>query len=516
MILTLSVLLILPFILEAGTRIGFKRPAEKRHMLFYLLVPLTSLFVYASLAALLGHPVITCLGWLMVYGGLTVVSNVKNRVLGEPLVAHDLETARHLFIYPEFYIDYVGAGRVIAVFGGFALAILLAIAFETPFMAAQEFLPVLPAWAAGLILWSVLLYVLARGLSKLLSCKRAQSLGITFDINTDVARFGLFPLMPLYGILLLDPARNPALEVKRKALHHKGLQPDLIAMQAESYFDIDRLYRKLEGHQDHVWHELKALRDAGAITGHLDVPAWGASTMQSEFAFLTGTRNGDLLIDSINPYQRAAYTGVETLATRLKHAGYHTVCIHPAKKEFFRRSTVIPKLGFDEFIGIEAFEGADRFGPYISDTALGDVIEATIQAHKAKSEKPLFLFTITIESHGPWDEGRLSAWIDEDAITRADPTHDRSFALYRQHMDNVLDLFERLGPEANLDANDRPRALALYGDHMPAFNPLFSKHDFDSHDVDYILWTSSRPADARGDLAVHDLGDALLNLAGFD
>ncbi|WP_417451246.1 LTA synthase family protein [Kordiimonas sp.] len=517
-IVTIVTLLILPFFLEATIKIGFSRPDEKRHVAFYLLTPVTSLLVYLTLAALLGHPGITFIGWLFVYAGLAAVSNVKNRVLGEPICAPDLETARHLFIYPEFYVDYVGAKRVVAIFGSFALAVILACTLETSFVSHQSLLPAPAAWALGLLGWMIALYLLARISSRVLTHARARSLGLTFDINTDTARFGYFPLMLLYGLLLMDRSEPAAPDTSHPPLSHKGKPggpPDIIAFQAESYFDIDRLYRRIPGYEDHTWPALDGLRKNGVSADLLHVPAWGASTMQSEFAFLSGIANENMGVDRINPYQRAAHTGIETIATRLKSLGYRTVCVHPAKKEFFRRSSVIPKMGFDDFIGVEAFSGASRFGPYISDEALGDLIERTIADHKKTSDQPLFVFSITIESHGPWDEGRLAPWLDEGVLAATDPTGDRSFAIYRQHMDNVLALFSRLGPEAAPDALKRPRTMALYGDHQPAFHDLFDRHGFTDSKVDYLLWHSGCQPEEHGALRVENLADKLLEVAGF-
>jgi hypothetical protein len=512
-ILTVFTVLVVPFVLEAMIRIGFKKQPVKRHALFYMLTPVVSILVYLTFAAVLGHPVIALVGWFFVYGGLTPVSNIKNSILGEPLVAPDLETTRHLLIYPEFYVDYVGRVRFVSILLGFAASIAASFIFETSFANHQ---PWLSPWVAGpllAVLWIGFMILMAKGASRILTHRRAARLGITFDINADTARFGFFPLIALYAVLLLDKSQPVAPDNSRAPLVHEGdTQPDIIALQAESYFDIDRLYRKIDGFEDHSWDALAALRAKGAATGTLEVPAWGANTMKSEFAFLTGIANHTLGIDRINPYQRAAYTGVETIATRLKAQGYRTICVHPAKKEFFRRSTVIPLLGFDEFIGLEAFHEEQRFGPYIRDAALGDRIEEIIAAHKAASEQPLFIFTITIESHGPWDAGRLSAWLDEEALTEACPSGDRSFALYRKHMDNALALFDRLGPAAT---QGRERVLALYGDHQPALRELFDRHGPTDETVDYILWHSEKTAGEHGRLTVEALADRLLTLGGF-
>ncbi len=510
----LPIVLVLPFVLEALTATGFGKREHKRHPLFYVLVPLTSVWVFVSLAALLGHPIIACVAWFFTYVGLTVVSNVKNKVLGEPLDSPDLETARHLFIYPEFYIDYVGAWRVFSVFGSLGLSIIASVIFETPILHDATPLPGFLNWILGALAYVALIIFIAKLIAAVFTDVRARQLGLTYDVAADTARFGLFPQMLLYALLLLDKSSLKGLEARSPALNHKGTMPDLLAFQAESFFDIDRLYQKLDGHADHRWQALEAIRNAGAGVGTLGVPAWGASTMQSEFAFQSGIANEKLGVDRINPYQRAAYKDVHTIAKRLRDLGYCTVCIHPAKKEFFRRATVIPKLGFDSFIGLEAFEDAARRGPYVSDQALGDKIEEVIRDHKATSDAPLFLFAITIESHGPWDTGRLAAWADEAALEAADPTKHRGFALFRDHMDNALALFSRLGPDA--EAADRPRAMALYGDHQPAFQPLFQQVGFDGTDTDYILWHSDSGVKTHNHLKVENLGDALLEVAGFE
>lgn len=511
----LPVILLLPFLLEACTRIGFVRPNARRHPLFYVFTPVLSLLVYISLAVLFWHPIIAFAAWLLVYVGLTVISNVKNKVLGEPLNGPDLETARHLFIYPEFYVAYVGEARVVLVFGLFTAGVVTSLALETSFSQHLPFLPDNLAWAITLVAWCGILWMLAKLLARVFTQARARKLGFLFDTNTDAVRFGLFPLMPLYGLMLMDRAENPALRKKHASLKAPASAPDLIAIQAESYFDLDRLYQRIDGFEGHKWQQLEALRTAGAATGTIEVPAWGASTMQSEFAFLSGVPNDALGIDCINPYQRAAHTGLETLATRLKAAGYRTICIHPAKKEFFRRETVIPKMGFDDFIGIEAFESAPRFGLYVSDEALADVIEETMATHRQASDAPLFLFVITIESHGPWKPGRLADWIDEAAATETDPTRDPSFALYRQHMDNVTEMFERLGPEAPKESLTRPRTMAMYGDHLPAYHELFERHGLDGKAVDYVLWHSDKRLEQEDGLRIEDFADRFLKIAGF-
>ncbi|MCJ9428717.1 LTA synthase family protein [Kordiimonas marina] len=505
-----AVILLLPYALEAMVKIGFTKRPRVRSPLFYVLTPLASVLTYVSFAALLGHPYIAFFGWMLIIPGFAFISNVKNAILGEPLTAPDLDTTRHLFIYPEFYVDYVGRWRFYGTMMAFAAAIVASYFLEPSF--ASLLLPTLPgaqAWAFMLLDWAAFLFIIAKLAAAYLSEDRARKLGVTFDVNTDVARFGLFPLMLIYGVLLLSNANKSHLHKDRKLKAGADRLPDIIALQAESYFDLGRLDRLVEGAADD-WPTLKALEGKGIAHGPLTVPAWGACTMQSEFAFLSGIPNEHLGIDRINPYLRMANTPLPTLASQLKALGYRTICVHPAKKEFFRRHKVVPMMGFDEFVGLEAFDERDRLGPYISDAALGTKIEEIIAEHHKASDVPLFVFVITIESHGPWQAGRLAGWLDEDALKAEEPSGDHAFALYRHHMENALALFSRLGPDA---APARPRAMALYGDHQPALYELFSAHGLEERDVNYILWSSETRIAPHGALKVETLADALLKAA---
>src|SRR5882757_2992999 len=103
-------------------------------------------------------------------------------------------------------------------------------------------------------------------------------------------------------------------------------------------------------------------------------------------------------LDRFNPYHRFTSVPVSSLAWRLRAEGYRTVCLHPFDRTFYGRDQVMPNLGFDVFLGEEAFAGAQRINGYISD------VEAARKAVEiVKEEGPnVFVFVITMENHGPW------------------------------------------------------------------------------------------------------------------
>jgi phosphoglycerol transferase MdoB-like AlkP superfamily enzyme len=79
--------------------------------------------------------------------------------------------------------------------------------------------------------------------------------------------------------------------------------------------------------------------------------------------------------------------------------GYRTVCVHPYAASFYSRDKVYPQLGFDEFIDLRAFAGAPKSGPYVSDLAVAERVCSLLSARL--TSRPLFVFVITMENHGP-------------------------------------------------------------------------------------------------------------------
>ena len=103
-----------------------------------------------------------------------------------------------------------------------------------------------------------------------------------------------------------------------------------------------------------------ACRASSALSGRLHVPGWGANTMRTEFAVLTGIPESALGYDRFNPYYGLARVPIGSQVWRLRRAGYRTICLHPFDRRFFRRDLAMPALGFERFLGRETLRRAAR------------------------------------------------------------------------------------------------------------------------------------------------------------
>src|SRR5260370_29445609 len=94
--------------------------------------------------------------------------------------------------------------------------------------------------------------------------------------------------------------------------------------------------------------------------GRFGVPGWGANTMRTEFAVLTGIPESELGYDRFNPYYALARVPLDSQVWRLRRAGYRTICLHPFDRRFFRPDLVMPALGFEPVLAREELRSPPR------------------------------------------------------------------------------------------------------------------------------------------------------------
>ena len=429
------------------------------------------LLAFVALALLLRRPLFAVAIVAAIQLALVVVSKAKERVLREPLVFADLALFSQAFRHPRLYFPYLGWPRLIAAVGAFALALAGGLLLEDPSQIGI-------GRASALLVVAVLMLAYATTAAR-----------VSLDPERDVAAFGVLGAMWLYWIAERRPVEpTPA---PFAALRLGGdAAPDVVVVRSESFFDARRLdAARAAG----ALERFDALRAEGA-SGTLAVPVWGAYTMRTEFAFLSGIASERLGVHRFNPYQRLAKAGVPTVATALRERGYRTVCVHPYPASFFGRDRVFPAIGFDEFIDSAAFGGAPRDGAYVADAAVSAKVVSLLE----ESRKPLFLFVITMENHGPL---HLETAPDEDEL-----------GAYLRHLKNADAMFGELAAAL---ARKGDGVLCVYGDHVPGIPEHYAKLGYEDPRTDYLVWRAGRRQCERKERAVEELALTVLDRAGL-
>jgi hypothetical protein len=315
--------------------------------------------------------------------------------------------------HPEFYLPFAGTGMVV-------MAAAVAVAWA---------LPPLWQWSPWPALSAVLLVVGTFGLPSwrpvLVRLQRLyEELTPSRERGEDGARWGMLAFFAIHATL----ARGER-PVRRNSAAMLGMPPGpfgpqrgpVVMAQLESFFDPRRLHPgiprdSLPGYD--------FCRNEASGWGPLAVPTWGANTIRTEFAALTGLEPAALRMDRFNPYDRFARTRVNALDRRMQALGYRTVCLHPFDTRFYGRHRATPALGFQRFIGPEAFSPAARAEAFANDAALarkaGEVV--------ADEGPDVCLFVIPVGNHGPWLADRcvedampapLRALAEADRLLRA-------------------------------------------------------------------------------------------------
>jgi hypothetical protein len=476
-----AVMVVCSFAVEAiaVTRSSLRRPP------LALMLHLAALAVGgAACIALTGRPLFSMGVALASIGLLAVVGNAKHASLREPLVFSDLLLFSQVFSHPRLYLPFLGIGKlaVVLVFIAGAAGAFFA---ESP--AGRE----LRYAAAALALLCVPVCIAV-----------ARRLPLTLLPFPDQRRFGFFAALIAYSINGLSRAQRSAFahaaDTSPFAADSPDVRPDVIVIQSESFFDARRLGTCVSGAP---YAHFDRARCESFEQGELAVPAWGANTMRSEFAMLTGLTSARLGYARFYPYAFVRRS-CASLAGYFSRGGYRTLAVHPYYANFFGRGRAFSHMHFDRFIDIDDFRSASRVGPYVGDLAVADKLIALLQA---SNDQPLFAFAITMENHGPLHLETVIPGESTSRHTLGEDARWRDLTAYLRHVENADAMIGKL--TGYLRERTRPTVLCFYGDHVPAMSSVFDALETDPTHSDYFIWRNfGTDMGTRRNVSVETLG----------
>ncbi|GLQ05774.1 LTA synthase family protein [Sneathiella chinensis] len=499
-----------------------KRTRGNRGGVFTFFSVTPPLVYYSSILMLTYRPIFSLLFSVGTYAVIVVLNNAKVKAVKEPLVYSDFHLFREVIRHPHLYVKYIDMRKLLGIVALAVLAVYASFRYEPPIIERAVMADYLPAGLFFTILLGAIYAIIYGPLQKPFR-KILLGFGPTADVTQNVTQLGLVVCLIFYFFLSgMDkvPANRAGRSKTKQADGAKaedfqtifqnperargGRLPDIIAVQAESFFDVRYLQSGLD---ENILENYDSIVSTAAFHGRLTVPAWGAYTMRTEFAFLSGLPEDALGHHKFNPYLQLGSKPFWTLAHNLKALGYTTVCVHPFPATFFNRKNVFPNLGFDHFIDMNEFDSDAFYGPYVSDVALGQRIIQVVE----DSEKPVFVFAITMENHGAWPVDRLKA-VDGDSMKEENwPLGCFSLNHYIAHMRNSDQMMKEVS--GYLKERDEPAVFCLYGDHMPNLQNAFSQVGYDDPRTDYFIWTTRGKRSKQLDTSADTLSRLLLDVA---
>ncbi|MBE5807711.1 MAG: LTA synthase family protein, partial [Clostridiales bacterium] len=230
--------------------------------------------------------------------------------------------------------------------------------------------------------------------------------------------------------------------------------PNIVVVQLESLIDVNTIIGAKYS-TDPTPNFNGIARDFTA--GELYVPSIGGGTVNVEFEVLTGM-NLDFFGVGEVPYNTYMLNNTcETLPYDLKAQGYTSTALHNHTGTFYSRYQVYPNMGFDHFVPLE-------YMPYITYTDVGwcqDMIMADeIMKALDNSESRDFVFAVTVESHGKYDE--------EYTYTEGDPVilefpEELNVARFSNYIHLIHETDQFVGKLIkDLENYDEPTIVVLY------------------------------------------------------
>ena len=296
-------------------------------------------------------------------------------------------------------------------------------------------------------------------------------------------------------------------------------KPNIIIIMAESFWDVAQC-DNIDVYPDPMAKIKKLSQEGYFTTGNALSNALGGGTINPEYEFLTGKSCSFYPIGSF-PFQQYLHDPQWALPYYFSDIGYSVKGMHPNTGKFWRRNAVYPLLGFNNCFFNEEIT-ADGVSSFSSDTNFGDYL---IKIFEKEPDKPNFIFSITLENHGPYSEEKYS----EDTYSIGGDLSSESKSeinTFLTGVDHTSEMFLKI--TAYFKDVKRPTYVYMFGDHAPGFvsDPSFYKGSSDGtlsyednfriHNLPVICWNNKgenmEPFDT---VSMFDLQTMIFNNAGL-
>jgi hypothetical protein len=454
--------------------------------------------------------------------GLYTIDRLKFENIGNHLLPADASLVPQMLDSSGLYLDYMRQGGI----GGSLLLTMTLISLVFVFEPAQRWLR--PGLRISLAAGGAFgLYAIATGSTPADDWYNSEKLAFqAWNPDESVKQVGLVASLIKQAsetpwqvpeadevfvehILALHPDTTSTTQVMADED-----RPDIIVWQSESLFDPARLRDVAFEHTP----ELVALRDR-TLHGEMFVPTYGGGTVRTEFEAMTGYPM-HAFAGIQYPYTALAQKPLLSLPRQLREHGYETVAIHPYERGFWSRDRAFVNMGFDRFDDARRFDGGDYHGIYIGDDALLRHVDAALAEPRTK---PLFLFAISMENHGPWFDRPN---IDEQAFSRIETPaglEDRARDQLRHYLYHLHRADRFLGELMSLvERRQRHTIVLFYGDHLPGLEafatlPFRDGQQAPSQPVPFLLYDNRKQTGTAvaGTWRSYHLASTVLDAAGL-
>ena len=237
---------------------------------------------------------------------------------------------------------------------------------------------------------------------------------------------------------------------------------NIVVVLSESFSDPTRL-DGIEIDEDPIPYTRSLMEQT--TSGHMLAQRYGSGTANMEFETLTGMSTSQFDPRLMTPYQMLVprYEQFPSFVGMTRAWGYDRVAVHPYDTYMYRRESVYPILGFQDFVDKREMTVRKRIqdSPFISDNSAFTEVLHQIDTH----DNPLLTHLVTMQNHFPMGDS-----YDAPMTVRGveGSTEDDAAAYLRglSYSDRALRKFLTA-----LSERDERTAVLFFGDHLPPVWP---------------------------------------------
>ncbi|MTC59915.1 sulfatase-like hydrolase/transferase [Providencia rustigianii] len=241
-------------------------------------------------------------------------------------------------------------------------------------------------------------------------------------------------------------------------------KPDIVLLLQESSVD-PKVYDLPEGVK---LPELFMFQQDANVVAHspMRVQTFGGGTWLSEFSALTGLNSDDFGSQKSGVFYFVVDHLNHGLFKEMKANGYYTVVLTPFNKGAYHSGHAYETLGVDRIIQPQELGYPGKLQDNLWTISTEDMLKYVKKILEKETDKPVFIFSLTMYEHGPYKEGHSDDYGIKDKLDNKEAAGEFSHYMEKiVHSDASIRDFVSF-----MEKRQRPLMFLYFGDHQPGIS----------------------------------------------
>ena len=290
--------------------------------------------------------------------------------------------------------------------------------------------------------------------------------------------------------------------------------PNIIVIMSESFWNTDYFDDGIRVSPNPMEPFYKV--SGNCIKGECAVDVFGGGTNISEWEFNTGASKGNPYGIPLDWYDFKD-NSYDCLVSFFSDAGYNTIALHGYYGDYYDRLKVYTNMGFKEIYDKKDYKYKKEYNGYISDESMTKEIIYRFEESKKKSNKPIYLFSVSIQNHIVDMERKNNDDLDKndyvnisyynveinDETKRKINKYINGMYLSNLALIDLIDYFDKY---------EEDTVIVFFGDHAPSFYGPNFRYQKNTTRTPYLIWTNyDNEFENPGDINLSYLSTVLLD-----